>query len=313
MIEVKNLTKRFGTHEAVADVTFSAERGEILGFLGPNGAGKTTTMRILTCFLPQTSGTARVAGFDVSDDSIEVRKRIGYLPENVPLYLDLSVTHYLKFVAKLKGTPHRERMPRIERVMEECGITNVRDRTVGKLSRGYRQRVGLAQALLNDPEVLILDEPTVGLDPKQIVEIRDLIRNLAGERTIILSTHILPEVSLLCQRVIIINKGRLISADTPENLKRRMQRAMVVEVTIRGDAAKACSHLRTLDGVQAVETVETIDTVTHRLRVEAVEDRDIRAALSRAVIDGGFGLLAQQTSDLSLEDVFVQLVTKEDA
>lgn len=309
MIEVQHLTKRFGTHTAVADVSFTAERGEILGFLGPNGAGKTTTMRILTCYLPQTSGEARVAGFDVQAQSIEVRRRIGYLPENVPLYLDLTVSDYLDFVGRLKGMPKMGRTARIGRVMEECGIANVSARTIGKLSRGYRQRVGLAQALLNDPEVLILDEPTVGLDPQQIVEIRQLIRNLAGARTIILSTHILPEVSLLCQRIIIINAGRLISADTPENLKKRLQRSTVIEVTVRGDAGAAAKRIEALPDVGSVQRLDS--DRGNRLRVEARDNVDIREDVSRAVVDGGFGLLGLHSLDLSLEDVFVQLVTKE--
>jgi ABC-2 type transport system ATP-binding protein len=312
VIDVKNLTKRFGTHTAVSDVTFRAERGEILGFLGPNGAGKTTTMRILTCYLPPTAGEAKVAGFDVHEQSLEVRRRIGYLPENVPLYLDLSVTRYLDSVGRLKGMPRSTRAAGIRQVMQECGIEHVRDRTVGKLSKGYRQRVGLAQALLNDPEVLILDEPTVGLDPQQIVEIRDLIRNLAGQRTIILSTHILPEVSLLCQRVIIIHNGKLISADTPENLKKRVRSAMLIEVTVRGPADAVKEQLATLPGVSAVRKGDPVDDSTHRLLIDAVDDRDIRESVSRTVVESGCGLLSQRTVDLSLEDIFVHLVTKED-
>ena len=312
MIEVENLTKHFGAQVAISDISFRAEKGEILGFLGPNGAGKTTTMRILTCYLPPTSGTARVAGFDVLDDSREVRRRIGYLPENVPLYTDLSVLSYLEFVGKLKGMAKADRATRIGRVMEECGILDVEHRTIGKLSKGYRQRVGLAQALLNDPEVLILDEPTVGLDPQQIIEIRELIRNLAGERTIILSTHILPEVSLLCQRIIIVNNGRLITADTPENLKSRLQSALVIDLVVRGDRDAATRRVESLPGVRSAECVESFGDNSHNIRVEANDNTDIRESVSRAVVEGGFGLLALNTIDLSLEDIFVHLVTKEE-
>jgi ABC-2 type transport system ATP-binding protein len=312
LIEVEHLTKHFGNHAAVSDVSFRAERGEILGFLGPNGAGKTTTMRVLTCFLPPTSGEARIAGFNVQRESIEVRRRIGYLPENVPLYADLRVSTFLDFVGRLKGMSKGDRRARIARVMDECGITQVENRTIGKLSKGFRQRVGLAQALLNDPEVLILDEPTVGLDPRQIVEIRELIRNLAGERTIILSTHILPEVSLLCQRVLIINKGHLISADTPDNLKRRIRSSMVVEVTVRGDKTAVSGLLEALPDVGRVQPLEDPGDSVCRLRVEAKNARDIREAVARTVVEAGFGLLSQSTVDLSLEDIFVHLVTQED-
>jgi len=312
MIEVENLTKQFGTHVAISDISFRADTGEILGFLGPNGAGKTTTMRILTCYLPPTSGRARVAGFDILDDSLEVRRRIGYLPENVPLYTDLSVLAYLDFVARLKGMPRRGRSNNINGVMEECGLSDVGKRTIGKLSKGYRQRVGLAQALLNDPEVLILDEPTVGLDPQQIIEIRELIRNLAGKRTIILSTHILPEVSLLCQRVIIVNRGKLITIDTPDNLKTRLRGSVAIELSVRGDRETVVQQLQQLAGVTSVKHTPGPDKERHDLRIEVSEHHDIREDVARAVVDGGFGLLSLTTADLSLEDVFVELVTKEE-
>ncbi|UCG51258.1 MAG: ATP-binding cassette domain-containing protein [Candidatus Latescibacterota bacterium] len=312
MIEVQNLTKYYGKQIGILDVSFKADKGEILGFLGPNGAGKTTAMRILTCYLPPTSGAARVAGFDVLADSREVRSRIGYLPENVPLYLDLTVSDYLEFVGKLKGMSKKRRRERIDDVMEECGVSHVRDRTIGKLSKGYRQRVGLSQALINDPEVLILDEPTVGLDPQQIIEIRALIRNLAGRRTVILSTHILPEVSLLCQRVIIINKGKLVTVDTPENLKSRLQRSVMVDVTVRGGLEEIQSFLESRPDVRAVTHIESTDESTHSLRVESTENRDIRESLSSAVVERGFGLVGLYTTDVSLEDIFVHLVTKED-
>ncbi len=220
MIEVENLTKYYGDRPAIDNITFRVEKGEILGFLGPNGAGKTTTMRILAGFFPPTSGIARVAGYDVVNNSIDVRRRIGYMPETIPLYKDMRVKEYLEFVAEVKGVPRKRRKSKIEKAMKECGTTEVYHRLIGKLSKGFQQRVGLAQALLHDPEVLILDEPTIGLDPKQIIEIRQLIKSLAGERTIILSTHILPEVSMTCQRVIIINEGKIIAMDTPENLNK---------------------------------------------------------------------------------------------
>jgi ABC-2 type transport system ATP-binding protein len=312
VIEVDNLTKSYGGHLAVSDVSFRAEKGEILGFLGPNGAGKTTTMRMLTCYLPPTSGTARVAGFDVVEESREVRRRIGYLPESVPLYGDLQVQAYLDFVGRLKGMSRSDRRARIERTSDECGIRNVLNRTIGKLSRGYRQRVGLAQALLNDPEVLILDEPTVGLDPRQIVEIRDLIRNLAGKRTVILSTHILPEVSLLCHRVIIVNKGRLVSADTPDNLKSRMRRSLVLDLGVRGDRTAVAAVLESVPDIGSVRWIEGGPDNSHTFRLESNANADIREAVSRAVVHGGFGLLSLAPLDLSLEEIFVQLVTQED-
>ncbi len=312
MIEAQGLTRYYGDRAAVDDVSFVAGKGEILGFLGPNGAGKTTTMRMLTCFLPPTRGTARIAGFDIIEESLEVRRRVGYLPENVPLYLDLTVSAYLEFVGSLKGMSRADRTRGIGDVMDECGITDVQTRPIGKLSRGYRQRVGLAQALINNPEVLILDEPTVGLDPRQIIEIRDLIRSLAGERTVILSTHILPEVSLLCQRVLIINDGRLITDDTPENLTRSFRSASIVDVQARGDAEGIEKVLSAASGANAVSRLESTDGV-HLFRVETDGDTDVREALSAGLVGAGFGLLALTPRDLSLEDVFVRLVTEEHA
>jgi ABC-2 type transport system ATP-binding protein len=311
LIEVTNLTKVYGSHPAVADISFRAERGEILGLLGPNGAGKTTTMRILTCFLPPTSGSARIAGFDVLDDSLEVRRRIGYFPENVPVYRDLSVKAYLDFVGKLKGMPRPKRARRIAEVMEECGIGDVQTRTIGKLSKGYRQRVGLAQALLNDPEILILDEPTVGLDPRQVVEIRSLIRNLSGQRTIILSTHILPEVSVLCQRVIIMNKGRLIIDDTPDNMKDRLRRSMSVDLVIRGEAEQVIPFLQSLPQVRSATLSRSLGPDRHSIRLESADNSDIREMVARRIIENGFGLLGMTGSELSLEDIFMHLVTEE--
>lgn len=311
MIEVSGLTKYYGERAAVDNVTFSAGTGEIVGFLGPNGAGKTTTMRMLTCFLPPTSGTASVAGFDILDASMDVRRRIGYLPESVPLYRDLTVRTYLDFVSTLKGMPRAERRERADVVMEECGVTEVCERPIGKLSRGYRQRVGLAQALINDPEVLILDEPTVGLDPRQIVEIRELIRSLAGERTVVLSTHILPEVSLICQRVLIINQGRLVTDDTPENLGRNLSGKEFIEVRVSGNEETAIAAIKPIDGVQTVGVSRDPQFGTNIITVECLPGVDPRQDIAREIVSSGIGLLEMSRRAMSLEDIFVHLVTEE--
>lgn len=312
MIVVENLCKYFGPVTAIEDISFTAERGEILGFLGPNGAGKTTTMRILTGFMPASRGKATVAGFDIFEQSLEARKHIGYLPENVPLYTDMSVLAYLNFVAEIKGIDRKERKPQIAKVMDECGISDVAQRFIGKLSKGYRQRVGLAQALLNDPDVLILDEPTSGLDPKQIIEIRELIKELAGQRTVILSTHILPEVSMTCHRVIIINQGRLVAMDTPENLTTQIQQSAQILLTVEGPPEQVTSALRQVPGVLTVKSQETphqdgVWTYT----VESDRKMDIRKDLSRTVFQHNWGLLELRAVDITLEEVFVHLVTEE--
>src|SRR5437588_6848400 len=249
MIEVQNLTKHYGPITAIRDVSFSVAPGEIVGFLGPNGAGKSTTMRILACFMPASSGTARIAGRDVFRESLEVRKRIGYCPENVPLYSDLRVAPYLDFVAEVKGLGRAERRRQVAEVMERCLITEVQHRLIGRLSKGYRQRVGLAQAILGDPEVLILDEPTIGLDPEQVTEIRSLIRRLQGERTVLLSSHILSEVSLLCRRVIVINKGRILAEDTPERLSDRLRPSLRVSLRVEAPRDAVVSLLSAIPGV----------------------------------------------------------------
>ncbi|MDH5757777.1 MAG: ABC transporter ATP-binding protein, partial [Nitrospinota bacterium] len=254
MIEVEHLTKKYGEARGINDVTFNVEKGEILGFLGPNGAGKTTTMRILTCFMPATSGTARVAGYDVFEDSLNVRRQIGYLPETVPLYTDMQVPIYLKFVAGLKDVPYREINTRVGDLMERVGLSHMAHKFIGELSKGYRQRVGLAQALINDPKVLVLDEPTIGLDPKQIIEIRSLIKGLAGERTIILSSHILPEVSAICKRIIIIDEGRVKAQDTPENLTTQLRVSDKVRARIGGPKEDVVKALWELEGVKNVES-----------------------------------------------------------
>src|SRR6267142_1617068 len=263
MIQVDNLTKRYGPVTAIHDVSFSVDKGRIVGFLGPNGAGKSTTMKILSCFMPATGGTARVAGYDVFSQSLEVRRRIGYLPENAPLYPDLSVASYLDFVAEIKGVGRPARRGRVADVMERCFIGDMQNRLIGKLSKGYRQRVGLAQALLGDPEVLILDEPTIGLDPRQIAEIRALIRSLAGQHTVILSTHILPEVSMVCDGIVIINHGR-------------------IEVRVANASGDVAGALRAVPGVVAVEPLASRDGGVGFV-VESERDRDVRADLVRLV------------------------------
>src|SRR6201996_4963013 len=256
MIQVENLSKKYARHVAVNNISFSVEKGDIVGFLGPNGAGKTTTMRILTCFLPPTEGKARVAGFDVFEQSFEVKKRIGYLPEAPPLYPEMSVEDYLNFVARLKNVPNADIKTRTEQVMERCAVADAKSKLISKLSKGYRQRVGLAQAIIHNPDVLILDEPTSGLDPKQINETRELIKNLSGEHTIVLSTHILPEVEAVCKKVIIINKGRLVATDSVENLKTRagVGNTVQIQVGTTGQMSATAVHQK-LEQVAGVKKV----------------------------------------------------------
>lgn len=310
MIEVDNLTKTYGSFNALKGITFKVEKGEILGFLGPNGAGKTTTMRILTCFFPATSGKATVAGYDVFENSLEVKKRIGYLPENVPLYKDMEITDYLTFVGRIKGVGAREIKTKVGKVMGDCGITHMAGKLIGELSKGYRQRVGLAQALINDPEVLILDEPTIGLDPKQIIEIRQLIKNLAGRHTVILSTHILPEVSMTCQRVVIINEGRVIAVDTPHNLTSQIQKAARIFFKIEGPAANVVKELNKINGVKRIDKKETNNGVTNYI-VELEKGNENRKDIPALIIKNGWGLHEMRPIEMSLEDIFIKLVTEE--
>jgi ABC-2 type transport system ATP-binding protein len=311
MITVEDLNKYYGPRRVVADVSFSVEKGEILGFLGPNGAGKTTTMRILTGFLPASSGTASIAGFDVFKQPIEARRHLGYLPENVPLYTEMSVGAYLDFMAKIKAIPGGVRKARVDEAMEMTDITDRRNQLIGKLSKGYRQRVGLAQALLGKPPVLILDEPTVGLDPRQIIEVRDLIKGLAGEHTVILSTHILPEVSVTCSRVIIISDGRLVAVDTPENLAHRLRGSENIRVEVRGPRDAVAQKLRTLPKVLNVE-MEGLDNGRAALTVACDANTDLREEIARSVVEGGWGLLEMRPVGMSLEEVFLQLTTSEE-
>ena len=310
MIEVQHLTKRYGRTTAVDDISFRVERGEILGFLGPNGAGKTTTMRILTGYMPATEGKAIVAGFDVFDQPIEAKRRTGYLPETPPLYPDMSIAEYLGFVAKIKSVPSGERRQRIRYVMERTRIDDVADRLCGKLSKGYKQRVGLAQALIHNPDVLILDEPTAGLDPKQIIETRELIKELAGDHTIILSTHILPEVAQTCQRVVIINKGKVVAIDTPDNLTARLRGSETMYVQVDASGANPAVSLARVPGVtRVVESDRRDGMVAYEIDSEA--GRDVRRELARAVVNSGWGLLEMRPMRMSLEDVFLSLTTEE--
>ena len=311
MIEVQHLTKRYGPTTAVDDVSFRVEKGEVLGFLGPNGAGKTTTMRVLTGYMPPTEGKAIVAGYDVFDQPIEAKRRTGYLPETPPLYPEMTVRDYLLFVSKIKGVPRADRKARVGDVMERTRIADMARRHCGKLSKGYRQRVGLAQALLHNPEVLILDEPTAGLDPKQIIETRELIKQLGGDHTVILSTHILPEVSQTCQRVVIINKGRVVAVDTPDNLTARVRgsETMLVQVDapVAGDVRAA---LQTVPGVTDVSLADTRGQVGS-YEVNSESGRDVRPYLASAIVSRGWGLLELRPLRMSLEEIFLHLTTED--
>ena len=317
MIEVKQLTKRYGDITAIQDVSFRVEKGEILGFLGPNGAGKTTTMRILTGFIPATSGTATVAGYEVFEQPMEVKRRIGYLPEQPPLYNELTVTEYLKFVGRIKGLPRQKLPDALDRVIERTGLKEVRGRLVGNLSRGFRQRVGLAQAMIHEPEVLILDEPTVGLDPKQIIEVRQLIKQQAGERTVILSSHILPEVTATCQRIVIIHEGKVVAVDTQEHLSAQLRRSDKIGLRIHRATPDLLSKLQAIPGVLHVfqEPVFTGSPMGapdgQYYLVESQMDRDVREELARCVVSQGCGLLELKSLSMTLEEVFLRLTTEE--
>ncbi|MCS7043777.1 MAG: ABC transporter ATP-binding protein [Bryobacteraceae bacterium] len=313
MIKVENLTKRYDRNIAVNDISFEVSKGQIVGFLGPNGAGKTTTMRILTCFMPPTSGRASVAGFDVLEQPLEVKKRIGYLPESPPLYPEMEVHEYLAFVGRLKGIPSADLPRRVAEVSERCAISDVSKKLISKLSKGYRQRVGLAQAILHNPDVLILDEPTAGLDPKQIHETRQLIRSLAGEHTIILSTHILPEVEQTCDHVIIISKGRIVAQDTVENLTSRLrgQEAVLVEVAGAG-AGEIRGALSAVPGVARVQEKGSRNGL-HAFEVESEPGRNVRAELARKVVESGWALHELRPVAMSLEEVFLELTASEKA
>jgi ABC-2 type transport system ATP-binding protein len=317
MISVKELTKKYSGNLAVDHISFEVQKGEVVGFLGPNGAGKTTTMRMLTCFLPPSEGTATVAGFDVLEKPLEVKKRIGYLPETPPLYPEMDTEEYLKFVGRLKGLSKSELLERVDYVCERCSIGEVKKKLLGKLSKGYRQRVGLAQAIIHNPDVLILDEPTAGLDPKQINETRELIRSLAGDHTIVLSTHILPEVEQTCEKVIIINKGKLITTDSVENLQARARgaEAVVIEVANRNGVLDAQAVITRLEKVAGVSRV--LSRMSHDNRavfeVESQPNLSVRADLARAVVESGWDLNELRSAAMSLEEVFLQLTQDQSA
>ena len=311
MIEVQHLTKRYGPTTAVDDISFRVEKGEVLGFLGPNGAGKTTTMRVLTGYMPPSEGQAIVAGYDIFNQPIEAKRRTGYLPETPPLYPEMTVRDYLTFVAKIKGVGKRDRGARVNEVMERTRVADMGNRHCGKLSKGYRQRVGLAQALLHNPEVLILDEPTAGLDPKQIIETRRLIKELGGDHTIILSTHILPEVSQTCQRVVIINKGRVVAIDTPDNLTSRLRGSETLFVQV--DAPPTDDVKRALEIVPGVTAVSPADNrgTASSYEVNSEAGRDVRRQLAAVVVTNGWGLLELRPLRMSLEEIFLHLTTEE--
>jgi len=312
VIEVKNLVKHYGSVRAVDDISFSVEKGEILGFLGPNAAGKTTTMRIITGYMPATSGTVRVAGYDVFEDSLEVKRRIGYLPETPPLYFDMRVRDYLKFVARIKGVEPKTIPVEIERVAERISITDVLDNHIGKLSKGYKQRVGFAQALLNNPPVLIFDEPTNGLDPRQIIEVREIIKSLSFDHTIILSTHILPEVSMTCNRVAIINEGKLVKIDTPDNLQTQLQGSEAVTLEVEGPIEEVQAAIQQLNQVTAITVQPSRKENVATYRVETAAGTDLRKELAATVVQNSWGLLGLKSEGLSLEDIFLRLTTKEE-
>ncbi len=305
MIRVQGLTKDYGSRRAIDGLTFDVEQGEIIGFLGPNGAGKTTTMRILTAYMPPTEGQAIVAGYDVVEESLEVRRRVGYLPETVPLYPDMTVFDYLKFMADLRHLPNAE--ARVDEAVEMVGLEDRINSYIGNLSKGMRQRVGLAQALLHRPQVLILDEPTIGLDPAQVVEVRNLIREIGKERTVMLSTHILSEAQQLCDRVLIINKGRIVAEDTPINLQLRLSGGERVLVRVRGDVDEAAQVLSKVKGVQGIQAFPD-----GRIEFNFPPGQDVRAEVARALVHNGYDLLEMRPLQMSLEEIFLELTRSEE-
>ena len=312
MIEVEQLSKHYGDFTAVEDISFRVEKGEILGFLGPNGAGKTTTMRMLTCYLPPSAGSAKVGGYDVMEESLEVRRNIGYLPEQPPLYTDMTVESYLRFVAKIKDVPSAHLQSQMDEEMEKTGVAHVHNKVISQLSKGYRQRVGLAQALVHKPAVLILDEPTVGLDPKQIIEIREVIKGLGGDHTVILSTHILPEVSMTCEKIVIINNGRIAGEGTAASLTDQLKEGEFLRAQVSGSVDQVQPLLAGVDGVMDVklENSETSESESVYL-ITVVPGREVRDDVARQIVDGGFGLRELRTLEMTLEDIFLRLTTEE--
>lgn len=312
MIEIQNLTKRYGQIKAVNNISFTVEKGEILGFLGPNGAGKSTTMNIITGYIPSTEGTVKVCGYDIMENPREVKKRIGYLPEQPPVYMDMTVKDYLSFVSDLKMVDKKKKWGQINDIMELVKIGDHRNRLIKNLSKGYKQRVGLAQALVGSPDVLILDEPTVGLDPKQIIEIRKLIKALGKEHTIILSSHILPEVSAVCERVVIINKGEIAAIDTPENLSKGFGTASKLSVTIAGPKSSVMNQIKEIYGIRYIEpNVEREKDVINYV-IESDKDIDVRRPIFFTMAKAGYPIIELKSLNLSLEDIFLQVVTTEE-
>jgi ABC-2 type transport system ATP-binding protein len=315
MIDVEHLSKQYGSTTAINDVTFKAEPGEILGLLGPNGAGKTTTMRILSGYLPASDGTARVAGYEVHESPMAVRQRIGYLPETPPLYTDMTVEDYLNFVARIKGVSAGDRANKIASAINRCNLQEKRKVHIRKLSKGFRQRVGIAQAIVHDPPAIILDEPTVGLDPRQIIEVRNLIKKLAGQTTVVLSTHILPEVSMTCDRVAIINKGRVVSSGTPDELMLQLSGGMRYELEVEGDRSYIAEQLQRVTDITELQWLspEGLPELRHRLRVSTETNTDFGKQLAAALVSEQVGLYEMRKVGASLEDVFLQLTTEEKA
>jgi len=311
LIKIQNLTKRFGQHVAVDNLNFTVEEGEVVGFLGPNGAGKSTTMNMITGYISATEGTVTVDGYDILDQPEEVKKRIGYLPEFPPLYVDMTVKEYLNFVFEIKKADKKTKKQDMERIMELVKITDVQNRLIKNLSKGYKQRVGLAQALVGNPQVLILDEPTVGLDPKQIIEIRNLIKDLGKKHTVILSSHILPEVSAVCERVIIINKGKIVASDTPENLSRRLGESSKLALRVAAPEKQVVKVLRDVAGIKYVEAQGVKEPDTIDVYVEAEKDIDVRKPIFNALSRAGYPILQMKSMDLTLEEIFLQVTTQE--
>ena len=310
MIQATGLTHFYGPQPAIDEVTFNVKRGEILGFLGPNGAGKTTTMRILTGYMPPTHGQVTIGGHDVVKDSLEVRKLVGYLPETVPLYTEMPVTNYLRYMGSLRGMNNRDLKRRIPDVIELCRLNDYSKTIIGKLSKGYRQRVGIAQAILHEPELLVMDEPTIGIDPIQVVETRRLIQDLGKQQTVVLSSHILPEVSMVCERVLIIHQGHIVAEDTPENLAQTLQGVDQLQVEINGPPREVTTALRNIEGVIDVNHRNQPDMEVYLGKSE--EGLDLRDEISRVIVSNGWGLLSMQLMSMSLEDIFLRLTTDED-
>ena len=310
MIQAESLTHYYGPYPAIQDVNFGVRRGEILGFLGPNGAGKTTTMRIITGFLPPSRGTVTLDGYDVVEQSLEARRRVGYLPETVPLYTDMSVNNYLKYMGTLRGMAPNTIKSRLGEVIDVCRLGDYRKTQIGKLSKGFRQRVGIAQAILHQPELLVLDEPTIGIDPIQVVETRKLIQELGRDQTVVLSSHILPEVSMICDRVLIINEGHIVAEDTPKNLAEGLQGVERLEVEVGGPAAEVLPILKAIHGVHDVTHVNKEGRHTYNIQAES--GQDLRDAISQAIISNGWSLRGLQMVGMSLEEIFLRLTTHEE-